>query len=234
MELKKQDKYLIENTVNKIRNGKNSNFLNKKEINLIISYLNKNKINYELYYPFHDAEYGIIYSNVLPKIDLIRIKTKNKIRHQDILGSIYSLNIAEDIIGDIIITDNYYVIVMSYMSNYIINNLCKISKYNVSLEKVNIREIENYKINYEKIILNVTSNRIDLIISKLINKSRNDVITLIKQKEIILNYDILTKSNYMLRENDTFSIHKYGKYKFINIIGLTKKEKLLIEVKKYL
>ncbi len=124
MELKKQDKYLIENTVNKIRNGKNSNFLNKKEISVIISYLNKNKINYELYYPFHDAEYGIIYSNVLPKIDLIRINTKNKIRHQDILGSIYSLNIAEDIIGDIIITDNYYVIVRLRQTVPALQRLC--------------------------------------------------------------------------------------------------------------
>lgn len=232
MDLKKQDKILIENSIEKIRKGKSTNFLDSKEINLITLYLNKYKIGYNIFYPYEEASYGIIYNN-LPDLSLLRIKTKNKLRHQDIMGSLYNLNLSKGIIGDIVIHNHYDIVVMDYMSDYIINNLTMISRYNVSLEKRDIAEIRDYVSNYETLTLNVSSNRIDLVISKIINKSRNDVIDLIKKKEIILNYDVLSKNNYLLKEGDVFSIHKYGKYKFVRIVGTTKKERLIMEIKKF-
>lgn len=232
MDLKKQDKILIENSIEKIRKGKSTNFLDSREIKLIIPYLNKYKIDYNIFYPYEEASYGIIYNN-LPNLSLLRIKTKNKLRHQDIMGSLYNLNLSKGIIGDIIIHNQYDIVVMDYMSDYIINNLTMISRYNVSLEKRDIAEIRDYVPGYETLTLNVSSNRIDLVISKIINKSRNDVIDLIKKKEIILNYDVLSKNNYLLKEGDVFSIHKYGKYKFVRIVGTTKKERLIMEIKKF-
>ena len=67
----------------------------------------------------------------------------------------------------------------------------------------------------------------------MINTSRSIVEEKIKNKEIFINYEILKNKDYKLKEGDIFSIRKYGKYKFIKIIKITKKNNLLIEYLKY-
>ena len=54
-----------------------------------------------------------------------------------------------------------------------------------------------------------------------------------KNKEIILNYDILKNNSYQLKENDVFSIRRFGKYKYIKIIKQTKNSNFIIECHKY-
>ena len=56
---------------------------------------------------------------------------------------------------------------------------------------------------------------------------------MIKDKLIRINYELLNKSSYIIKENDIISIRKYGKYRFIGIIKETKKDNYLIEVNKY-
>lgn len=233
MDLMKQDNILIQNSIEKLKRGSSTNFLDARELNLVIPYLKKNRINYNIFYPYEEATYGIIYTYSFPHINLLKINTAYILKHQDIMGSLYSLNINKNLFGDIIISDSYYILVMEQISNYIIQNLTSIANHSVSLEKVNIGIIKNYVPNYELLTLNVNSNRIDLVIAKIINKSRNDIIELIKKKKVILNYDVLSKNDYFLKENDIFSIHRYGKYKFLGINGKTKKDKYIVEIKKY-
>ena len=70
--------------------------------------------------------------------------------------------------------------------------------------------------------------------SKIIGTNREKILDKIKDKEIILNYDVLSKGSYVLKENDIFSIRKYGKYKFIGVVNHTKKNNLVIEYLKYI
>jgi RNA-binding protein YlmH len=51
---------------------------------------------------------------------------------------------------------------------------------------------------------------------------------------IILNYSLLKDGSINLKENDIFSIRKYGKYKFNKIIKNTKKDNIIIEYYKYI
>ena len=55
----------------------------------------------------------------------------------------------------------------------------------------------------------------------------------IKNGDIYLNYELLTKPTYMLKENDIFSIKKCGKYKFNGIINETKKGNIIVNISKY-
>ena len=51
----------------------------------------------------------ILYTKDMPKVSLFKINSYKKLRHQDILGSILSLNISSSYLGDIIVdNDNYY------------------------------------------------------------------------------------------------------------------------------
>lgn len=50
----------------------------------------------------------------------------------------------------------------------------------------------------------------------------------------MLNYDYLVNPDYKLKEDDIFSIKRIGKYKFVGVIKNTKKDKLIVEVCKYI
>lgn len=193
----------------------------------------KNHIN--IFKPYEDTERIIIYRDIKPKVSLFKIITKEKLRHQDIMGSILSLNIKKEMLGDIIVDDNnYYFYILESINNYISNYFTKVKNINISLEELPLDYLKDYKRKYKEIIVNVKSNRVDLIISKLTGLSRRVVKDMISNKEIILNYQILTNNSYQFRENDIFSIRGYGKYKYIEIINKTKKNNYLVKCLKYI
>lgn len=86
---------------------------------------------------------------------------------------------------------------------------------------------------FEHIEIIASSNRIDTVIARLIQTSRPNILEKIKNKEIILNYDILKNNSYLLKENDIFSIRRYGKFQYIRIKKETKNKNYIIECKKY-
>jgi RNA-binding protein YlmH len=50
----------------------------------------------------------------------------------------------------------------------------------------------------------------------------------------MLNYDYLKDPSYKLKEDDTFSIKKIGKFKYMGIINKTKSNHLVIKIYKYI
>lgn len=229
----KKDVYKIDNTIERILSGKNSLFLDGKEYKDVMGRLKK--INYEVYLPYRESEKVIFYTKEEPKVSLFKIDSYEKLRHQDILGSILGLNISSSYLGDIIIDgDNYYFYILSELSDYIKDNLNMIGNKKVKVEELDINYLKDYERKYEEYEVIVSSLRIDNVISRIINVNRKEVLGKVKNKEIILNYEELNKPTYILKEDDVFSIRKYGKYKFIGIINTTKKDNLVIKYLKYI
>lgn len=229
----KTNEYKINNSIEKVMHGKNTLFLDAKELNLIKGKLKKKE--YQIYSPYTDADKVIVYKNAIPKIKLFKIVCPEKIRHQDILGAILSLGIDSSYIGDIIFYQEYfYMYVLNEVGEFIKNNFTNISKYTVKLIEEDMYLLKDYKREYEELEVNVSSLRIDNLLSSLCNLSRKQIDDKIKNKEVLLNYDIVTKNSCFLKENDIFSIRKYGKYKFVGISKQTKKQKLIIKILKYI
>ena len=228
-----KDMYKIDNSVERVLDGRYTLFLDEKEYKLVSSKLKKK--DYNVYKVYKSSEKVILYKDVIPNITLFKISSYKELRHQDILGSILSLNISSSYLGDIIIDgDNYYFYIFSELKDFIKNNLNMIGNNKVVLEEITLDYLENYERKYEEIELIVSSNRIDTVISRIIKSNRNSVIDKIKDKEVLVNYEVLSKNSYVLKENDIFSIRKYGKYKYIGVINNTKKDNLVIKVLKYI
>lgn len=229
----KRDIYKIDNSIEKIHNGKSTYFLDNKEYNEIKYKLKK--CNYKEYLPYKTSEKVILYVNEIPNVTLFKINSYEKLRHQDILGALLGLNISSSYIGDIIIdNDNYYFYILSELKTFIKDNLNMIGNKYVTIEEIDLNELSDYERKYEACEIIVSSLRIDNVISKIIKTNRGAVLDKIKNKEIILNYEVLTKSSYTLKENDIFSVRKFGKYKFISVSGNTKKDNLIIKYVKYI
>ena len=229
----KSDVYKINNAVEKIKMGKNTQFLDGIELKIVTGKLKKNE--YNVYYPYKDSEKVMLYTGKVPKVKLFKIYTVENIRHQDILGSLFALNIDSSYFGDIVLfNDYYYVFVSEDLALYIKDNLKMVGNKKVSLEEVDLSVLDNYERKYEEKEIIVSSLRIDNIISGIINTSRKIALDKIKNKEVIVNYDVMNKNSYILKENAIFSIRRYGKYKFVGIVKSTKKNNYIVKYLKYI
>ncbi len=229
----KSDVYKINNAVEKIKTGKNTQFLDGRELKIVTGKLKKNE--YNVYYPYKDSEKVMLYTGKVPKVKLFKIYTVENIRHQDILGSLFALNIDSSYFGDIVLyNDYYYVFVSDDLALYIKDNLKMVGNKKVSLEEVNLSVLDNYERKYEEKEIIVSSLRIDNIISGIINTSRKVALDKIKNKEVIVNYGVMNKNSYILKESDIFSIRRYGKYKFVGIVKSTKKNNFIVRYLKYI
>jgi len=223
--------YTVEKIVEKVLYSNSTNFVEIKYLNRVKKKL-KN-VKYNIYEPFVGATKVILY-NKMPNIKIYEIISSNDLRHQDILGTLYSLNISDEMFGDVVIWNNrYFIIILSSIDNYIKSNLTSIKNSKVDLIERDPYYLKDYKQEYEECIIIVPSIRVDVIVSKIINSSRSNALEKIKNGDIYLNYELLTKPTYMLKENDIFSIRKYGKYKFLGEINRTKKGSLVIKYLKY-
>lgn len=225
--------YLVEKNLTKLRNLGSTYFLDPNELNQVKCKLKKNE--YSIYYPYKDSEKNIIYTSKEPEVLLYEIIIKVPVRHQDILGSMYSLNISPELFGDILIIDNrYFIYILPIVRNYFESNFLMVKNAHIELKELDINYLKDHERGYEKLKFIVSSNRIDTVISSIIHTGRSNISDYIKKKEILLNYDYLKDTSYKLKEGDTFSIRRIGKFKYNGTIKNTKSNHLIIEILKYL
>lgn len=225
--------YFCQKNLTRLKNKQATFFLDPKEMIEVQSKLKKSL--YSIYYPYKDSEKNILYCGQIPEVLLYEIKVKVPVRHQDILGSIYATGISHELFGDIlVINGHYYVYILPLVRNYFESNFTMIKDSPVELMNIDISYLEDYERSYETIEVIVSSNRIDTIVSSICHIGRSNIAEMIKKKEIMLNYDFLKDASYKLKDNDTFSIKKIGKFKYMGVIKTTKSNNYIVAILKYI
>ena len=224
--------YLVEKSINKLNSLGSTFFLDPRELKEVTNHLKKN--SYNIYKPYIDSERNILYKDTIPDVILYEIKSKKELRHQDILGSLYSLNLDISLFGDIIIdNDKYYIYVLSIIRNSFENDFKKVGNTNIELIERDLSLMEEYTHKYDELELIVSSLRLDTVIARVIHTNRDSIKDLVKDKSIIYNYEILKNYSKTINIDDVFSIRKYGKYRFKEIVKSTKSDNLIIKILKY-
>lgn len=225
--------YEIQKNITRLDNGQPTFFLDPSEAKEVKRKIGKHKVN--VFSPNKDSEKIIYYLDKEPEVLLYEIKCSNELRHQDILGTMYSLNISKEMYGDIILIDErYFIYILKLFQNYFEMNFSKVRNASVELVQLDLDYLKDYERSYEEIELIVSSERIDTIVSHLAGTSRALIKEKVKDKEILLNHEILKNLSYTLKENDTFSIRKIGKFKYMGIVKTTKSNNYIVEILKYL
>lgn len=152
------------------------------------------------------------------------------INHRHVLGTLMSFGFKREHLGDIIVTENAsYIYVTNEMAPYIIEQLDKINNIPVETKilDTNILPITK-EIKQENI--NVASLRLDVVIAKVLCKSRSDVLELINKGFVQLNHIEKTNPSYFLKENDLISIRHFGRITIGEVVATTKKDRLILTV----
>lgn len=157
----------------------------------------------------------------------------HKISHRDVLGAIMNLGIERNVIGDIIVNDNRIIIyVEEEMKEYLISNLIQIKRCSIVLKEYEeeVEKISN--IQYRERI--VSSLRADAIVASICNLSRDKAKNLIRGGRVKVNQVVLEDYDYLCNNNSTISIRGYGRFILTDLQKKTKKDRMLIQIGKYI
>ena len=175
------------------------------------------------------------YEDIDETLRFIKIEGNLKfksISHKDYLGSLLSLGIKREKIGDIIIHENFCQVIVSFdICDFILMNLEKVSNNNVKLKEISREDIIYSKPKYKDVSFTVTSSRIDCIISGLYNISRQESSKLINNEKVQVNYEKITSCSNEIKAGCLISVRGKGRSQITSIGGLTKKGKIKVQGK---
>lgn len=160
---------------------------------------------------------------------------KLNISHRAILGTLMSLGIKRNNIGDIIVTDtNAYFFICSEIASVIEQEFTKINGTPIALKKVSYEKIEQLdKQNVQQVTLIVSSLRLDSLIASGFKMSRNNAKEQIEAGMAFINNKMTLKPDVEVEPNQIVSLRHYGRIKLCEIGKTTKKDRIVINVEIY-
>lgn len=165
---------------------------------------------------------------------VIRTKNRAVLSHRDYLGSVLSLGIKRELVGDIVICDDCAVVFChSEISDYIMFNLTRIANLTVTVDEADASGLTLPERRFEERSLTVSSMRLDCVLSAAANKSRTVSAELIERGMVCVNYDEVKNASRTVMDGDVISVRGIGKMLIHTDMSLTKKGKYHIEVSKY-
>ena len=221
--------------VNPLKTSVRTKFLTLTEQAILINTL-KNKVFFKLDGGYSNSELkrAVLYIDDEAFITCFKINYNKKylsLSHQNILGTLLSLSITKESIGDILASEDVFFIT-SELKEYIINEFIKINNVAITLEEIDgsnlVRNIE-----LEMSSFTVSSLRLDSIVSKITKNSRNEALNMINNDLVKVNYLISNKSTKSIKEEDVISIRKYGRFIIKDTKNTSKKGKIIVKYGKY-
>lgn len=217
-------------------------FLSPLEFSAIQSRFPKTELYIKFFGGYDDAERKVcafyLYEDFISyPITALKFKPKSKnaeLSHRDYLGSVLSLGIKREMIGDIVITDGSAIMFcLDEIADYIIQNLIKIGGTGVIITREDNLENINIKRDFENISSTVSSMRCDSIVSSALNLARGKADELIEKGQVTLNYEIAKTLHQMIKNGDVLSVRGYGKFRVQTDGKLTRKGRIHINLLKY-
>ena len=161
---------------------------------------------------------------------------KGKYEHRDYLSAIIKIGIERSKIGDIITDQNGAdIVIFEANKKYIIQGLSALTRFRKSkIINIAINEIRKREEKFEEKNIIVSSMRCDNIVSELGGCSRSKACELIENEKVLINYETVLKSSKNIEIKDTVTIRGKGKFIIDSFVGNTRKDRMIILVKKYI
>lgn len=221
---------------------KATNFLNGRELNLAQKALSGNvDVCFLAYGGYDEAERKVIafYPEYLqPEYDLGCVKLigkdLDKLSHRDYLGSVLSLGLEREKIGDLITGSVGYIICKSEITDYILTHLEKIANKPIKPSICSVSEIIVPQKKFKEISATVSSLRLDCVVSAALGISRGDASSLIKSGRVSVNWEEITSISYNLEGGELISARGFGRIELSQIKGKTRKGRIAVDIKRFI
>ena len=168
------------------------------------------------------------------KINVFKIKYNNKyynLNHRNILGSLMSLGIKRECIGDIVINNNDAYFACTYeITPFILEEFRFVGKAPIELELIEYDVNNVIKYDYKTYFL--ASIRLDSVVADGFNISRNEAHEMIIDGLVYVNHILCQNVSYNVKLNDIISVRHKGKIILNEIGGKSKSGRIAVTIGK--
>lgn len=167
------------------------------------------------------------------KIEPKAIKFSENLSHRDYMGALLNLGVDRSVIGDIIVQEKAaWFFCQSKMTEFFLENLCRVRHTNMLITKVNDPE-EFPHPNLESINGTCASVRLDSLIALAFKASRSSMVSYIESGQVFVNGKLITSNGYEPKEGDIVSVRGKGRFIFDGVSHQTKKGRYGVRILLY-
>jgi len=157
-----------------------------------------------------------------------------RLGHRDVLGSVLSLGIDREVVGDIIATKEFAkILVDKKLVDYFVMNLKQIGSSPVETTIDELSEIAPKEERVKEIKATVASLRADSITAAGFGMSRSKAAIEIAADKVKLNWQSVKNAAQSIKEGDVLSMHGRGRLEVTEIRGQTKKGRIGVLLKRF-
>ncbi len=156
-----------------------------------------------------------------------------KLTHRDFLGTLMSLGIKRECVGDILVEEGKAVIfVTASVEAHVLASLTKVGNMGIKLERGIVGELPQA---YTLVPVKgtVSSMRLDCLVAMLTGLSREKSTRLIEAGQVFLNYIENDNQSAVVSEKDVLTVRGYGKFIVESVNGVTKKGRYSVTCNKF-
>ena len=220
-----------------------SDFLNEREVSIALDALKKyGASDYLLWGGYENAERVMLcvyppymrpeYSEFPFECISMKYRKADILTHRDFLGSLMSLGIKREVLGDIVVGEGIaYFFIKSELSQYVKAQIGKVGRVGVSLTD-ETADFESVSQSFEDRETTVSSLRIDSIVSSAAKLGRAKAQQLITSGLVAINFKIVGDTDIRVSSGDKISVRGYGKFVVTFDGALSKKGKYRILISK--
>ncbi len=174
--------------------------------------------------------YTVEFPIVCIHIEPLMHKFADSLSHRDFLGALMNLGIDRRLLGDIRVLDKEaYLFCEDKIAEYICEHLDKVKHTSVKCcVTENVTKLQADEPQRE--VLQVASSRIDAVISKVYNMSRGDCVEYFRAGKVFVGGRMCENNSRMLKNDEIVNVRGFGKFRFLEELGETKKGKKNIAV----
>lgn len=184
---------------------------------------------------FYDGSFGYEYFDWPLCAVKVTANGRAVMSHRDYMGSLLGLGIKREMLGDIVVCSEYAVVFChSDIADFIVYNLTKVGRMNVSAQVCDCSELDLPKRTYKEKSATVSSLRLDCVVSAASNMSRSNAAEAIQRGNVFHNYEEAKSTSCTVGDGDIISVRGYGKYIISYDGSLTKKGRYHIDIRQYI
>jgi RNA-binding protein YlmH len=167
------------------------------------------------------------------KAEPLSQKFADKLTHRDVLGALMNLGLERENFGDIAIINNVaYIFMKESVSDYVKDSLSKAKHTDLKLSVIEkLPEDKLYKTEEKSIQL--SGERLDAIIAKVYNLSREDAKLLFLRDLVYVSGRLMQNPSYVPKRDEIISVRGYGRFIYMSYETTSRKGKLCAKVHLY-
>lgn len=154
-----------------------------------------------------------------------------ELQHRQILGTLMGTGLTRQAFGDILNSENIWqIVVNSAIAPLIHQEMDRVGKVHVKMKPIASEQVIRPESDWESFSTTVSSLRLDTVIARVFNYSRNRTKEMIEHGLVRVNWEEIDRPDYQLAVKDLISVRHGGRIQLLETSGRNRKGHLRVSL----